>query len=166
MSRPLGVFSSIRVVVYALLLWATLSLLLHLGWEIIQLPLYTLGSEPEALYVAWAIFHCTLGDGLIASASFLVVSACLGRLDWPMRTPLRGLPILLVSGVAYTVFSEWHNVYRLGSWAYADAMPTIWGIGVAPIVQWIFVPVLTLWIYVRFHGTGGSAGLSRGVEHA
>lgn len=161
MSRPLGVFSGMRAVLYPLLLWALLSLLLHLGWEIIQVPLYTLWREPDALHTAWAILHCTLGDVLIAGASFLVVSACLGTLDWPMRTPLRGLPILLISGVAYTAFSEWRNVYRLGSWAYVDAMPTIWGIGVAPILQWIFVPALTLWIYIRFQAAAWIADILR-----
>ena len=51
--------------------------------------------------------------------------------------------------MAYTVFSEWFNVYRLGSWAYADAMPTLGGIGLAPILQWLLMPALPLGLYIR-----------------
>ena len=133
----------------ALLAWAGLSLMLHLGWEVIQMPLYTLWKEDDALHIAWSITHCTAGDVLIACATFTLASLCLRRVDWPIQAPWRGLAILLTSGVAYTVFSEWRNVYRLGSWSYTDAMPTLWGIGLAPITQWLLVPILTLWMFKR-----------------
>jgi hypothetical protein len=139
----------IRRVGEALLVWAGVSLPLQLGWEVAQLPLYTLWQDAGASHIAWAVLHCTAGDVLIACSSFVLVSAGLGGTDWPARSPGRGLALLLVVGVAYTAFSEWLNVYRLGSWAYADAMPTLWGIGLAPILQWLLVPTLTLRLYLR-----------------
>lgn len=143
--------ASLRRVAAALLVWAGLSLPLHFGWEVAQLRLYTLWRDADPLHIAWAILHCTAGDVLIASATFALVSAALRGTDWPDRLPRRGLALLLIGGVAYTVFSEWFNVYRLGSWAYADAMPTLWGIGLAPILQWLLVPMLALRLYVRFY---------------
>lgn len=144
-----GAPASARRVAAALLVWAGLSLPLHLGWEIAQLPLYSLWREADLLRIAWAVLHCTAGDVLIAVSTFALVSAGLRGTDWPARSPRRGLAKLLIGGVAYTAFSEWFNVYRLGSWAYSDAMPTLWGIGLAPILQWLLVPTLTLRLYVR-----------------
>lgn len=49
------------------------------------------------------------------------------------------------AAIAYAVAacrggSEWLNVSVRGSWGYADGMPTVLGIGLAPLAQWIAVP--------------------------
>ena len=48
----------------------------------------------------------------------------------------------IVLGIGYTIFSEWLNVEVRRSWAYSSAMPVLpWlGTGLAPVLQWIFVP--------------------------
>ena len=38
------------------------------AWEVLQLPLYTLGRDGTAWEIAFAILHCTAGDALIALA--------------------------------------------------------------------------------------------------
>jgi hypothetical protein len=40
----------------------------------------------------------------------------------------------LSAGFAFTVWSEWYNVYVLRSWAYAPAMPLVAGLGLAPLL--------------------------------
>lgn len=66
-----------------------------------------------------------------------------------------GLPVLILNGVAYTNLSEWRNVYRLHSWAYSDSMPTLFGTGILPLVQWIAVPAVAVWIVrQRMRGFG------------
>ena len=66
--------------------------------------------------VAWALFHCTLGDVLIALGAFLVTAIVLGRIDWPVSRSTAGSILVVVSTMAYTAWSEWYNVYRVGSW--------------------------------------------------
>ena len=51
--------------------WLTWTLLLNLAWEIAQVSLYTLPSPPFRFFTAFSIAHCTLGDGLIASAIYV-----------------------------------------------------------------------------------------------
>ena len=46
-----------------------LSIGLHLLWEIGQLPLYTIWSTDPLARQAFAVFHCTLGDAMIAGLS-------------------------------------------------------------------------------------------------
>jgi hypothetical protein len=44
--------------------------------------------------------------------------------------------------MAYTSWSEWYNVYRVGSWRYTELMPTIFGIGLSPLLQWLILPIV------------------------
>lgn len=85
---------TVRRVAAALLVGAGLSLPFHLGWEVAQLPLYTLWHEPDRLRIAWAILHCTAGDVLIACSSFALVSVGLRGTDWPAHLPGRGLLLI------------------------------------------------------------------------
>lgn len=121
------------------------SLLVHLAWEVLQLPLYTIWSEPVGKQ-AFAVLHCTLGDLMIAGLSLLAALALIGRPDWPKTGARPVWLLLLVIGVAYTVYSEWLNVSVRGSWAYSRLMPTlpVIGTGLVPLLQWLLVPTFAL----------------------
>ena len=58
-----------------------------------------------------------------------------------------GGAIVVIGAMAYTVWSEWHNVYRTGSWGYAAGMPLIFGIGLSPLLQWLILPPLMVVAY-------------------
>ena len=49
--------------------------LLHLAWEVAQLPLYTLWWDGAAHEIAFAVVHCTVGDVLIATTSLVTALA-------------------------------------------------------------------------------------------
>lgn len=128
-----------------LLRWSALAAALNLAWELAQLPLYTIYEQGDVRTIAFAIGHCTAGDVLIAASSYVVAAATTRSWAWPATRPVLGATAVVVAGVAYTAFSEWLNVSVRGSWAYADAMPRIFGtIGLAPLAQWLVVPLLTL----------------------
>lgn len=127
-----------------ILQWASLALGLHLVWEIGQLPYYALWAEADAWRIARYVMHCTLGDVMIATLAYLAVALAWRRMDWLRYRPWSGGAMLLALGLGYTVFSEWYNVYRLGSWTYTEAMPRILGIGLTPLLQWLVVPVVML----------------------
>ena len=55
---------------------------LHLVWEILQLPLYTIWWEPFSKQ-SFAVLHCTAGDVMIASLSLLSAPVLIGKPDWP-----------------------------------------------------------------------------------
>jgi len=58
----------------------------------------------------------------------------------------RALIVFLGVGLVITVVLEWLNVYVWRRWAYSPDMPMVLGIGLAPIVQWLLVPLVTLWL--------------------
>lgn len=120
----------------------------NLAWESLHLPLYTIwvsGTVGEQLF---AVVHCTGGDILIALASVALALVLAGGYGfWPVVT------LAVVFGVTYAGFSEWLNVYVRKSWAYAEWMPVLpvgtYQIGLSPILQWIAVPTIALWMARR-----------------
>jgi hypothetical protein len=50
----------------------------------------------------------------------------------------------LALGVGYTTGSEYVNVFGRESWAYSRCMPTVAGIGLVPLLQWVVVPSVSV----------------------
>ena len=121
------------------------SVVLHLGWEILQLPLYTIWVQPVGKQ-AFAVLHCTIGDAMIAGLSVLIALAVFGRMGWPSVGARPVWVAMVTLGIGYTLYSEWLNVNVRGSWAYSELMPKIpvIGTGIAPLLQWLVVPTIAL----------------------
>ena len=117
-------------------------------WETLQLPLYTIWREGTAREIALAVVHCTAGDVLIALGTLGLAWLIAGGRRWPPRRYRRIAGLTMLFGVAYTIFSEWLNVSVRQSWAYSNLMPVVPVIdtGLAPLLQWIAVPALGLWM--------------------
>ena len=125
---------------------------LNLAWEALQIPLYTIWTEASAGAIAFAIFHCTLGDVLIGFTS-LALALILGReealVQWHWR---RIVGLMLLLGPGYTIFSEWLNT-TLFRWSYSELMPTLkvagLELGVSPLLQWLVLPPIALYLARR-----------------
>lgn len=117
---------------------------LNFGWEMAQSALYTDHGNGWS-YVLWTRFHCTLGDVLILLGAFWATGAVHRAWNWPAKRGWRASALFVGFGLAYTVWSEWFNTTVRESWAYAPQMPTVVGIGLAPLGQWLVVPALLLW---------------------
>ncbi len=138
----------------------------NLVWEIAHLPLYTIWKEPLGRR-AFAIFHCTLGDALIATATLVIAIVTFGSGAWPLGAPQfrRVAAVTIVMAVGYTIYSEWLNISVRRGWAYSDLMPTLpWiGTGLSPVLQWIVVPAVGFAIArrVTLRATGVALQASR-----
>ena len=110
------------------------------------MPLYTLWRTGSFGEKAFAVLHCTGGDLLIALATLTAGLLVSGDQEWPEKRFARVGAIAIVLGLAYTIFSEWRNVYVSAAWSYADSMPVIpilgVKIGLSPLLQWLIVPLL------------------------
>jgi len=94
---------------------------------------------------------------LIAAATYLIAAAPLRNARWIDARRLAGGAVAIVAGISYTTLSEWLNVSVRGSWAYAPVMPQLFGIGLAPLLQWLVVPAATLYMLrARDRGTHGA----------
>ena len=123
------------------LAWLVLA---NVAWESAQLPLYTIWRTRRVGAITFAIAHCTLGDVVIGVSALMLAIAIAGSSGWPARGFARVAAVTTVLGIAYAIFSEWLNVSVRGSWAYADAMPSVLGIGLLPVFQWVVLPPVGL----------------------
>jgi len=123
----------------------------NLVWEAAQFPLYTIWGDGSREHLALALMHGTLGDVAIAGAALAIALALFGDHGWPGKTAWRvAIPVVLF-GLAYTIYSEWINVEIRHTWTYSDLMPRLppLGIGASPLLQWIVIPPLALWVARR-----------------
>ena len=117
---------------------------LNLLWEVAQLPLYAIAQDPRLGRIAYAVLHCAVGDVLITLFAWLITGLILRDMQWVSSQPWIGGAIATALGIAYTIHSEWTNVYVTGGWGYSPRMPLVRGIGIAPLMQWIVLPVVAL----------------------
>ncbi len=122
----------------------------NLAWEILHLPLYTIWLTGSLREQAFAVFHCTLGDLLIAVSSLIVALMIAGKNSWPAERVWHVAVLTIVFGVGYTIYSEWLNVSVKAAWAYSTLMPVISigtiQIGISPLLQWIVIPAVATWL--------------------
>ena len=127
---------------------------LHVVWEFAHMPLYAVWHTGTPLEIVYNGLHCAIGDLMIAASSLLLAVVLIGREQWPSDRWWAVVVTAGTLGVGYTIFSEWHNVFVLRSWAYGDLMPRLPGIGIglSPLLQWLVIPPLAFWLtYRRVH---------------
>ena len=120
-------------------------ILFNILWEILQLPLYTIWAHENYQKIVYVVLHCTAGDAMIGALSLVLSLLFVGTETWPYGRFREVVISTILLGVGYTVFSEWHNTTVTHNWAYTSAMPTFFGIGLAPIAQWIVIPGFSFW---------------------
>jgi len=129
---------------------AFFSFLLNFVWEALQTPFF-IDISDNINTVVWYRFHCTLGDVMITLSSFWLVALISKTRTWFLN-PTKGKLLLFVAfGVSYTIFSEIKNVSLNKLWGYSDLMPVIpfIEVGIIPLLQWIIVPPLLIFIVKR-----------------
>ena len=115
----------------------------HFVWEVGQLPLYTLWQAGTPREIATALIHCTGGDVLITTVTFVAAAALAQLFRW-RAFGWRMAFTAIILGAAYTILSEWLNVEIWRNWSYTTAMPVfpLLGTGLTPLLQWLVVPGL------------------------
>lgn len=127
--------------------YLTIAAIGNLLWGVLQQPFYTLWQTASPAYVVFAIFHCWIGDLMIAASCLALAVFALSRLRSRKFFPAGAL-VTVLAGVAYTMFSEWQNMSIHHFWTYSPYMPRLpfLGTGMSPLLQWIIVPTIALFV--------------------
>ncbi|PWG64517.1 hypothetical protein DEM34_04095 [Spiribacter halobius] len=130
---------------------ALFAFLLNYPWEFLQVPFFR--DMPTANH--WdAIVFCTRaagGDALIALAGFWIVALVWKTRGWILRPRFAHVAVFVLVGVLTTVAFEWHATVVAERWTYASNMPVIpvIGTGLSPVLQWVVLPPLVVWLVKR-----------------
>lgn len=125
---------------------------LNAVWEAVQSPLYA-DFGRRVGYLVWTRLHCTAGDVLILLATFWGTALLFRTRSWASTKGFPAAAVFILAGVVYTVWSEIHNTRATRTWAYAPEMPRIYGVGLAPLLQWLVIPPALVWL-LRKQGGG------------
>ena len=127
---------------------AGFAVLVNFAWEMAQMPLFRM-RNPSGWAMLRECTQATAGDMMLTLVAYGVAALCIRRLHWLLAPRPMEWATFLGVGLAATVGLEWWNVMLRHSWAYSAAMPTVAGIGLAPVIQWLVLPPLILWLARR-----------------
>jgi len=120
-------------------------------WEWVQTPFFT-DITDEINIIVWYRLHCTIGDIMILGISIIIWSFFKRDNEWFFSPRKKDYLAVTLLGTSYTAYSEILNVVVRESWGYSELMPMIPGthIGIVPIIQWLLLPSLILYVCARF----------------
>lgn len=130
---------------------ALFSFLLHFVWEFLQVPTFA----GMAAMSHWdGIKFCTAatrGDVGFALFAFWAASALAGSRQWIQMRRRVPFVVFIAVGIVLTVAFEYYYMTISHRWSYFGLMPLVppLGTGLSPLVQWIVIPPLVLWLTRR-----------------
>ncbi len=116
-------------------LWVVLAFALNFAWEMAQMPLYATRVTTERCLTAAG------GDVAVTAIALALAAAVARGRRWLLWAAL----ILLLVGAAAAIE---RLALSAGRWSYA-AMPTLVGIGLAPLAQLPLIAVASNWLAGR-----------------
>ena len=129
------------------------ALLLNFAWEILQAPLYAGMADRSHAQVIRACLQATVGDAVIMLMAHGAVAAVAHSRRWIVAPRGWQLALLVAIGVSITAAIEGLATrgYWIGQWNYLPTMPLVpgAGIGLVPLLQWVVLPLLTVWFVRR-----------------
>ena len=130
---------------------------LHFAWEMGQGSLFApISRLPYWTATAWCA-RAAGWDVVIGAAAYLAAALTGRRALWIRRRTFLPFAIYFAVGLGVTIVIErWAT--SVGRWQYLEPMPTIAGIGLTPLLQWVVVPAATL-IVVRWAGGAATPNL-------
>lgn len=122
------------------------SFLLNFFWEALHaVYLYQRHDFDAANYVPMLLYVSSV-DGLIVCGLYLGVSILWRNLFWIERFSKRQLLVFTAAAVAVAAITEYLSVYHYHRWSYTNEMPTVFGIGLSPLVQLSITGGIALWL--------------------
>lgn len=127
--------------------WIIFVFALHFAWEMAQARWFASMANLPFWTATLLCLRATLGDLAITLVSFFVAAAMARSVEWPVRNFSAGRVLVYVAvGLAITIVIE-IIALRTDRWSYADNMPTLFGIGVLPLAQWVILPLVALAVF-------------------
>ncbi|MDF1600197.1 hypothetical protein PZ895_10475 [Mesorhizobium sp. YIM 152430] len=139
------------------------SFLLHFVWEFLQVPTYAGMAEMAHWQGVKLCTSATIGDVGFALTAFWTTSLVARTRHWIGNQVALSVLVFLGTGIALTVGFEFYYTQITHRWNYSDLMPLVppFGTGLSPLLQWIVIPTVVLWLSQR-NLEGGAAPPIRG----
>jgi hypothetical protein len=129
---------------------AIFAFLLNFVWEFLQIPFFQNMSQLSHWEGVKICAAAAVSDVVIMLVAFWSVAVITRTRNWVLAPQVAHLAAFVAIGIAITIGIE---IFALttGRWAYSEAMPIIplFEVGLVPILQWVVLPLLTVWFVNR-----------------
>lgn len=130
----------------------------NFAWEMLQAPLFVGMLEMPRWDATALCLQAAAGDAVMIVIAFAAVA--LGARDraWTLSLRFGHLSAFAFLAASQGLALEWVSL-RLERWTYGPAMPVdpVFGLGLAPILQWLILPLMILWAVRRRERRSGPA---------
>ena len=144
--------------------WATFALLvfsLNFAWEMMQMRWFASMQGLPLWRTTIVCARATLGDLVITVIAFGIAALVGKSTRWPTgpRVVIAAITFVVV-GITITVVYE---IFALAKamWRYDQTMPSLFGIGALPLLQWLLLPVVEVLLF-RYTAHGKANGWRKG----
>jgi hypothetical protein len=127
-----------------------ISLLLNYIWKSAHEAFLYQGFKFKADIYILMIMEAAFVDATLVLAIYLGVAGLWRDILWVRSMKWSQLSAAFAVGLITAVAIEYRGVLLLKEWAYLPAMPTIYGIGLAPLIQLSVPGVITFYFARRF----------------
>lgn len=121
--------------------------LLNFVWEVTQMPLYlSTGMGERDNYIRFLSIHwrVSLFDALTIIIAYLLVGLIMQNIRWGITKNKIAWSVFILGLLGWQILVEYLSVYVYHRWAYAASMPLVFGIGISPLFQMIFLGALVI----------------------
>ena len=110
--------------------------LLNFLWESYHsIYLYTCCKEMNSVSHIKLITYVSFIDSLIILGIYLAISVFWRDYSWIYKIKKEQIYTFIILGLIVALIIEYKAVYLFHQWSYSDLMPTIFGIGLSPLIQ-------------------------------
>lgn len=114
--------------------------ILNLVWEFSHYKLYIdLTGMPSNIHLILASFV----DLFLIFFIFLINSILRKSIDWIENPKKSDYAVIVILGILIATIIEIYSLSN-GRWAYTNLMPTIFGIGISPLIQLFTTEIISL----------------------
>lgn len=123
---------------------AALGFVFNFLWEYVQCPPFFAGMDGSS-HLRMCL-QATVGDVGILLVAFWATALVRRDRGWIGDPRVWEFATFVALGVVVAVVYELAATRMLGRWSYSEAMPALYGVGVAPIAQWLVIPPIVAWV--------------------
>lgn len=123
---------------------------LNFAWEMLQAPFFVGMLEMPWWEATQRCLQASFGDAVMIVIAFAAVALVTRDWLWMARPRVGRLAAFMLVAATQALALEW-LMLRAARWSYVAAMPVdpIFGLGLAPILQWLILPAAIAWLVRR-----------------
>jgi len=129
------------------LIWIFIfSYMVNFIWESLHAVFLYEGHDFNAMKYVLMVSYVSIIDGFLVLGIYLFVAALWRDLTWIREMNKKRIFTVLVAGLLLAAAIEYSKVFVTRTWSYNRLMPTIFGLGLSPLLQLSSTGLWAFWL--------------------